>query len=243
MMQRDILIMNKNKISLSVMSKKNSKNLILFSLLLVFLSNPLNARSRFETFCGYTLLTLGFYHAIALFGSCPYLYETDTCKTQKEYLDFLEERMIGWQFLLENPNEDQLNSFRYELLEYYEHILNKRSIFSISFKDSMPYQPWALFREEIQQHLTQLSSYKFDRFFKQFDNDTFNTNLPIESQELIGRVNRLETILNKIKKQIQPWPAYQNECSQARQEAAISNIYNFLGVFYCFYFANQSLKD
>jgi hypothetical protein len=185
------------------------------------------------------MLTLGVFHATTIFQHCPYLYEKITYNTPEKYLDFLENRIIGWQFLLENPNEDQLNSFRSELLEYYEQIITKRGLFSIMFTDSVPYQPWALFKEEMNQHLTQLSSYKRNLSSKKDMDATYNN--PLYSQYLLDKINKSEIILNMLKKCIQAWPTYQSECSQARQEVNIFKVYNFLNMFHCYYLANRLL--
>jgi hypothetical protein len=231
--------MNKNKTFSLIMSK----NLIALSFLFSFLFNSLQAQSRVHPFWGYLMFSFGIFHASTAFRSCPYLYEKGTYKTLEVYLDFLENRIINWHFLLEKHDEDQLNSFRSELLESYEQILKKRSFFSSLFLDSAPYQPWALFKEEINQHLNQLSFYKCSQIFKKTKNLIFKTNVPLYSKELLDRITRLETTLNKIKKCIQSWPSYQNECSQTRQEKEISRIFNYLAMFYCFYFANWMLED
>lgn len=222
---------------------KNKTFLIVLGLLFSFLFNPIHADTKHDIFCSHVLLTLGICYAALKFRSCPYLYEKNTYKTPEEYLDFLENKVIDWQFLLENSDEDQLNSFRSELLDYYQKIITKRSFFSMLFTAIPPYQPWALFKEELNQHLAQLSSYKHDQYFKKIKNTAFNTNVPLYSQELMDRVFRLKKTLKKIKKHIQGWPTYQNECSQARQEVEISNIYNNFGMFFCFYFAHQILAN
>lgn len=231
--------MNKNKTISLIMSK----NLIILGLLFSILFNPVYAGSRCETFCSYLVLTCQVFHTIRVFRSCPYLYEKGTFKNPEEYLDFLENKIIYWQFLLENPTEDQLNSFRCELLEYYERILKKRSFFSMLLTDSVPHQPWALFKEEIGQHLSQLSSYKCRHSFNKDTNVAFKTSVPLYSQELIDRIDRLEVTLNKIKKCTQVWPTYQNECSQARQEEHISKIFDYLCMFYCSYFLTRLLDN
>lgn len=220
-----------------------NKFALIIVLLFSFASNSLYSKSKSEIFCGYTLLACGAFHLTDILKRCPYLYDNNEYKNPEEYLDFLEKRITSWQFLVENPTEDQLNSFRSELLEHYDQILMKRSLFSMFFTDWRPQQPWALLKEEIQQHLHQLYSYKFDRLIKKTKNDILNTNESLYSQEFIDRVNTLETRLGKIKKYLCGWPIYQSECTDDRQEVQISKLYSILNVLYCFYFAHQILKD
>lgn len=208
-----------------------------------FASNSLYSKSKSEIFGGYTLLACGVFHFADIIKRCPTLYDSTEFQSPEEYLNFLEKRVVQWQFLTENPTEEHLCSFRSELLEHYDKILSKRSLFSMIFTDWRPMQPWALFKEEIQQHLDQLYCYKFDRLIKKTKNDIFNTNEPLYPQEIIDKVNTLEKRLRAIKKCLCGWPTYQSECTLDRQEFQMSQIYSILNVMYCFYFAHQILKD
>lgn len=231
----------KNKIVSRLVQRKITTSLLTAVLLFSFSANA-NVESKISISMGFGMIVLGILSACTSFQNCPYLYNKYEYKTPEEYLSFLENRISNLLFLTEQTNEEQLNSFRQELIEHYEEIISKRGPLSMLFEAGVPHQPWALLREEIEQHIWHLDSYRFDRFFQKNKNEMFNTNVPIYSQALIDRVDGLKTILIKIKKCIQPWPTYQSECSQARQERLLSSTYCFFGAFYCFYYANKLFK-
>lgn len=216
--------------------------LVILGLLLSGLATPLNAQSKLQTFFGCTLITVGLCHVATSFQITPYLYEKNKYKTPEKYLDFLDTRIARFKFLLEKPNEEQLDIFRYELLDYYEHVTQSNSSWLSFFEGRLSHQPWVLLEEEIEQHLSRLFFYKLYFVLEKDFPEKSDASTAANAQSAINRVNILESTLHKIKKRLQSWPSYCNEKSHARQESKTSSMLNLLSVFYCFYWGHKMLK-
>lgn len=204
--------------------------LILFSSIKI--SGFLQPRQLTKNLC----LSAALFHFIAIWQQTPNLYEQ---KADEDYLQLVEKRVNNLKVFLDNPSEEQLLLFRYTLICDYKEILASRGLFSMIFERAIPYQPWALLDEEINQHLHNLDLYRSKLSIKILHQCKNSEVLQLE----LDKVENLGKLLTKIKWHLQSYTSYQAECFFARQEATIYKTLNLIAAIFLFYLANQKINS
>lgn len=175
-------------------------------------------------------LAVALLNVATLFRVTPSLYS----KPHDNFIHMIEERVNSLKFILESPTEDQLMTFKYELIGHYTEILNKRGILSKIFEDAIPDQPYALLNEEIKQHLTQLNFW-----------ENLLSYVPESDEKKNGleRIKNLKSTLLSIQKRFQSHTCYQIECSLARQDDYIYKAFHVVIAMFLFYLVDQELDS
>lgn len=148
------------------------------------------------------------------------------------YAFVVERRINALKFILENPSENQLASFKNELICHYNEILKKRGYLSRIVEKDIPHQPWALLDEEINQYLKELD------FWKSFVSNKFLIN-PENAKPMLDKIESLLNDLTSIRERFQSYSSYQLECSLARQEEYMYTMQQIAWTLFFFYLANK----
>ncbi|GMU19829.1 MAG: hypothetical protein AMXMBFR12_10200 [Candidatus Babeliales bacterium] len=170
----------------------------------------------------------------------PTLCEQNSC--DEKHLQYIEDRINQFKFILESPSENALIPFRSELKEHYDRILKNRHEISIFFERNTPCQPWALLSIEIEEQLNSLHSFRsklYTRVFTKLDSQSLSHE---QALQFFDRIQKVEDLLIAIKNTFQAYPSFQSECYQARQEKIGAFIIRQVGILTCLYLINTQGK-
>lgn len=179
--------------------------------------------------------------SIALWQQKPWLFAQQV--DDEAYLELVEKRINEWNFILNNPTEEELISYRYSLINHYEKILEERILISKIFQNGAPSEIFALLDEEIKQHIFYLSTCKTRLDYKKCFEIDHETAFPKELLTLNNKIKIAETTLRDIHKHFQSYSSYQIECSLARQEKTTDTIFHLLSMFIFMYISNREIDS
>lgn len=210
-------------------SNRNKNILFQFFTLLIFL-NGQNSECWKLDLAKINIAYLGAFWSVA--SLCKFTPDLHSKTTNEGYAVLVERRINTLKFILEKPNEEQLMSFRQELICYYNEILENRAFWSKIVEKNIPRQPWALLDEEINQHINELY------FWKSIISNKFLID-PENAKPMLDKIENLLNDLSLIRAVFQNYSQYQFECSLARQEEYLYTVRQIMWALFFFYLAKQ----
>ncbi len=212
------------------MTSNRNKNLFFQFFTLLFFLNGQNSECWKLELNNINFAYLGAFWSFA--SLCKFTPDLYTKDKNEGYAILVERRINTLKFVLENPNEDQLNSLKHELTSYYNEILENRALLSKIVEKNIPRQPWALLDEEINQHVNELY------FWKSIISNKFLID-PENAKPMLDKIENLLNDLRLIREKFQTYSQYQFECSLARQEEYLYTVQQIMWTLFFFYLAKQ----